>query len=48
MAVKAKHACTHGKQYARAGGRVGQVAGGTEHPGRAAMARMDNWDVSTT
>jgi hypothetical protein len=31
MAVKAEHACTHGKQYAKAGGGVGQAGRGTEH-----------------
>jgi hypothetical protein len=51
MAVKAKHACTHGKQYARGdGGGVGQVGVGTEHPreGGHRTYNLDSWDASTT
>jgi hypothetical protein len=32
MAVKAEHACTHGKQHAKAGGGVGRAGGGIVHP----------------
>jgi hypothetical protein len=47
MAVKAKHVCIHGKQYAKAGEGVEQAGGGTEHL-REGGHGTDNWEVSTT
>ena len=51
MTVKAEHACTQIRQYVKAsgGGRGLDKREEVQNTrGRAAMARMDNWEVSTS
>ena len=48
MAVKAEHAYTQIRQYVKAVGGLDKREEVQNTRGRAAMARMDNWEVSTT